>query len=401
MKLALALASVIALCPWSPLLAQNNPTEFGLAAGGGARPGAVVVSDYMETLEARGYNLNSHSLLIQTLDGSVTFADHRSGVAMNPASVTKVATTFAALARFGPGHRFETAFYADGKVDPKTRTLKGNLILESDGDPVISAKDVTAFAKRLYASGVRRVTGKVIVVGPFTYGNYFTTSMAIRRLPSVLQRAGVRVSGRAQIGQAARGTAVVRRLSAPLREIVHRTNAFSTNPTADRLGTAVGGSDALEAFLRLQVGDTMGDSMYVERASGLGPNRFTAAGTVELLRRMSIWLEANDMTLSDVLPVAGIDEGTLHERFKEDESRGTIVAKTGTMPRMEGGISTLAGAMSTRDYGVVLFAIFNTKGRVASFRGLQDTFLKSLLQDLGGSGRKSGATTAATGSHPR
>lgn len=396
MKLALALAFVLAFGSWNAAMTQNIPVEATPAESLAARPGAAAVSEYMATLESRGYNLNSHSVLIQTLDGSLTIADHRSEVAMNPASVTKVATTFAALARFGPRHRFETTFYADGKVDSKTRTLKGNLILESDGDPVLSAKDLTAFARRLSAAGVRRVTGKLIVVGPFTYGNYFTTSQALRRLPAVFQRAGIRVNGRAQPGQAVRGTAVVRQMSAQLKEIVHRTNAFSTNPTADRLGTAVGGSEALEAFLRLQVGETMS----VERASGLGPNRFTTHGTVELLRRMNLWLEANDMTLSDVLPVAGVDQGTLQERFKEDEARGTIVAKTGTMPRMEGGISTLAGAMSTRDYGVVLFAIFNTKGRVASFRGLQDAFLKNLLHDLGGPGRKPTVATT-TGSQLR
>ena len=46
---------------------------------------------------------------------STVLADHQSDVAFNPASVIKIATSFAALDKLGPEYHFETAFEADGR----------------------------------------------------------------------------------------------------------------------------------------------------------------------------------------------------------------------------------------------------------------------------------------------
>ncbi len=49
-----------------------------------------------------------------------------------------------------------------------------------------------------------------------------------------------------------------------------------------------------------------------------------------------------------------------------------------------GGVSTLAGIAYTRDHGPVIFAIFNTKGPVSTYRKLQDEFLKGFIVESGG-----------------
>src|SRR5207237_9050736 len=96
------------------------------------------------------------------------------------------------------------------------------------------------------------------------------------------------------------------------------------------------------------------------------------------------WLNVNNTHPQDVLPVAGVDAGTLHRRFTGEEFRGAIVAKTGTLPATDGGVSTLAGIAYTRDHGPVLFAIFNTKGPVATYRRLQDDLMKGFIVESGG-----------------
>src|SRR5687768_10910487 len=78
---------------------------------------------YLNNLVARGLNLDRQGLLIESLDGSVVIADHLSDTAFNPASVIKIATSFAALQKFGPDYQFETGFYIDGTLNKKTRTL--------------------------------------------------------------------------------------------------------------------------------------------------------------------------------------------------------------------------------------------------------------------------------------
>src|SRR5438093_714978 len=83
--------------------------------------------------------------------------------------VIKIATSFAALSKLGPAYHFETSFYADGPVDKKTRTLKGNLILQSTGDPVLTSIDVSRLVRDVVRAGISRVNGDLVVTGPFTY----------------------------------------------------------------------------------------------------------------------------------------------------------------------------------------------------------------------------------------
>ena len=63
---------------------------------------------------------------------------------------------------------------------------------------------------------------------------------------------------------------------------------------------------------------------------------------------------------------------------------GAIIGKTGTLPGTDGGVSTLAGIAYTRDRGPVIFAIFNTRGSVATYRKLQDEFMKGFIVESGG-----------------
>jgi D-alanyl-D-alanine carboxypeptidase len=103
-----------------------------------------------------------------------------------------------------------------------------------------------------------------------------------------------------------------------------------------------------------------------------------------MLRHLVLWLNFKNMLPQDVLPVAGMDPGTLRGRFSTVDFRGSIIGKTGTLPATDGGVSALAGLIYTHNRGVLLFAIFNTQGNVATFRRLQDHLLKELIAECGG-----------------
>jgi D-alanyl-D-alanine carboxypeptidase len=286
------------------------------------------------------------------------------------------------LYKLGPEYHFETAFYMTGEVNKKTRTLNGDLILLSTGDPVLNATDVSRLIRQVTLQGIGRVNGNVIVTGPFTYNAFLTTEVATKRLEGLLKKLGVRFNGSIQKGSM-RGTKIASHLSSSLRDIVFVQNAHSINQSAERLGEAVGGPRAVEKFLVQEVG--LGPSeISISRTSGLDYNRITPHGTIALMRHLVGWLNLHNMLPEDIMPVAGIDPGTLRGRFTNTESRGAIVAKTGTLPGTEGGVSALAGiAYTTR--GPILFAIFNTRGPVATYRRLQDNLVKDLLAECGGS----------------
>ena len=346
------------------------------------RLATVSETNYLNQLALKGFNLETQGLLIESLDGRTVYGELNSNVGFNPASVIKVATSFAALAKFGPEYHFETSFYTDGAVNKKTRTLNGNLILQSSGDPVLSSLDVSRLVRDIVHAGITRVSGDLVVTGPFTYGMFYSSDRAIKGLTQALKRAGVRV-GDTTTGGTPRGTKITSHVSSSLRDILFYQNAHSVNTIAERLGDALGGPKAVERFLIKDLGVAPND-ISISHSSGLDYNRITSRATVMLFRELVFWLNLNNMQPQDVLPVAGVDAGTLKRRFTGEEYRGAIIGKTGTLPATDGGVSTLAGIAYTRDHGPVIFAIFNTKGAVATYRKLQDSFLKGFIAESGG-----------------
>jgi D-alanyl-D-alanine carboxypeptidase len=211
---------------------------------------------------------------------------------------------------------------------------------------------------------------------------FYTTERATQGLVKALRRAGVKVQT-IEHGGTPRGTALASHTSSSLRDILFYQNAHSVNQTAERLGEAVGGPAAVEQFLIKDVGIAAKD-ISISHTSGLDYNRITARATVILFRELVFWLNLNNMQPQDVLPVAGVDAGTLSSRFRGEEYRGAIIGKTGTLPATDGGVSTLAGIVYTKDHGPVLFAIFNTKGSVSTYRKLQDELMKGFIIESGG-----------------
>jgi serine-type D-Ala-D-Ala carboxypeptidase/endopeptidase (penicillin-binding protein 4) len=346
------------------------------------RLASVSETNYLNQLALKGFNLETQGLLIESLDGRTVYADLNSGIGFNPASVIKVATSFAALAQFGPEFHFETGFYRDGEINKKTRTLTGDLVLKSTGDPVLTTIDVNRLVRDVVRAGIARVTGNLIVTGPLTYGLYETTERATVALARALRNSGIKLGGIVN-GGTPQGTQITTHISSSLRDILFYQNAHSVNVTAERLGEALGGPKAVERFLIKDLGVSPND-VSISSCSGLFINRITPRATIMMFRELVFWLNLNNMQPNDVLPTAGVDAGTLQRRFTGQEYRGAIVGKTGTLPATDGGVSTLAGILYTRDHGPVLFAIFNTKGSVSTYRRLQDDLLKGFIAESGG-----------------
>src|SRR5436853_1998889 len=175
MKYMKYLLSTTFLILWlfCPIQAQEVPTATN-APNGEIRPITPLAverlltassTNYLHRLALRGFSLESQGVLIESLDGRTVYADLNSSVGFNPASVIKVATSFAALSKLGPEYHFETGFYADGAINKKTRTLNGNLILATTGDPMLTSLDVARLVHEVISSGIRRGTGDHVVTG--------------------------------------------------------------------------------------------------------------------------------------------------------------------------------------------------------------------------------------------
>ncbi len=81
--------------------------------------------------------------------------------AMNPASVMKLITTYAALDLLGRDYRWRTEAYLGGPLD--NGTLLGDLILKGHGDPKITIEQWQVFMADLRARGLERITGDLVL----------------------------------------------------------------------------------------------------------------------------------------------------------------------------------------------------------------------------------------------
>jgi len=139
--LALALGSAAAF-------AQSRPTTL---------PEAVTTA-----LARARVPLEAVSLLVVDADGkSAPRLSHRADAAMNPASVMKLVTTYAALDLLGPAYTWRTPVWLDGTVHDGV--LKGNLSIAGQGDPKLVLERLWLLLRRVQGLGIRKIEGDIVL----------------------------------------------------------------------------------------------------------------------------------------------------------------------------------------------------------------------------------------------
>ena len=332
---------------------------------------------------------------VEAADGTVLVAQAAS-LAVHPASVSKVPTSLALLRKLGPAHRFETRFVSRGAVEGGA--LRGDLRVEADGDPFFVDENALVVALELRKLGVRSVAGGFALRGPLLF-NWQEERAALRlrralegKVPpaawsavrSARREAGATppalafVTGTKPAGGPDR-TLLTHR-SEPLVPLLKALNGYSNN-VFGWLAGAAGGIAAVEAEARASVPAAYRDEITLGDGAGTNPrNRLSPRAAVALLRALEREAAASGASLADLLPVAGVDPGTLRRRLDGPGERGRVAAKTGTYG--DYGACALAGALRTRSRGVVYFAILNHRVPIEDARRRQDAFVRALLASL-------------------
>ena len=385
---------------------QPSSTPFVTKTGSSAPVVATRKTSFavLADMEIPGFS----GILVEDLNGNVVF-DSYSNYAFNPASNVKVATAYAVLKTFGPDYRFPTNVWTDGQIDTISGTLYGNLYI-SGRDPVFSYEHAVAIASELNRSGVKSITGDLIVTDNFAMNlntsaqrasSTLLTTMDSAKRPVAATRAwqnylvssgrysqvtgvpSVSISGGVYVQAIPTNAKLLfSHESTPMREIVKTTLCYSNNFLSERLGDMLGGSYAVARIVQ-QNAQIQPQEFSLQSSSGLGINRVTPIAMMKLLRVLRKELARNKMTFADIMPVAGIDKGTLERRFDTDFSRGSVVGKTGTLGSTDGGVSSLAGEIQTKQ-GKLLFVIFNQRGSVNRFRTFQNSLVSIIQGQLGG-----------------
>ncbi|MFY9554510.1 MAG: D-alanyl-D-alanine carboxypeptidase [Blastocatellia bacterium] len=378
-----------------------DATVFGVVTAPERRP-LQALSEYIDSIQIRGQSPDDQGVLVETLDRGQPIAEHNADVTFNPASVMKLATSLVALTSFGPDYRYRTNFLADGVLDPASRTLDGNLVIEGNANPMFSLFDAQEVALQLSRLGVSRVTGGLRITGQFYYfatgyHSNLSPETSAAKLHAALQKAGIRIEKPPVFGEKS-GTILLSHYSDPLVSILLYQNAHSSNAVAEVVGASLGGPQVIQNYLVKRLGLSEGE-IFVGRASGLDFNRITPRASLKVLRALVKVLTNHGLKAEDVMAVAGIDSGTLRTRLGDEAVRGSVIAKTGTLVSLDNGVSTLVGIAYTRAEGPLLFAVFNSGGNVHAYRRLQDQFIEQIIAETGGAlaaGRKEDALADTT-----
>ena len=137
------LACCLLLLASGAALAQALPPEFERALAEGGLPADAVV------------------VLVAPAEGGPPRVAHRLDAPVNPASVAKLATTFAALDLLGPTFAWTTPVYFDGPV--RGGVLEGNLVIKGQGDPKLVIERLWLLLRKVQALGVHTIAGDIVL----------------------------------------------------------------------------------------------------------------------------------------------------------------------------------------------------------------------------------------------
>jgi D-alanyl-D-alanine carboxypeptidase/D-alanyl-D-alanine-endopeptidase (penicillin-binding protein 4) len=348
-------------------------------------------------------------VLIETLDGKTVSAQADDQL-FNPASSVKLATALVALRTFGPDHRFTTGFWTDGSFDKATGTIQGNLYV-TGRDPSFHHEHAVMVARQLNSLGIRTISGDLIIAPGFTMnfnwsargsGELLYDTLDVARRSSEAVRAwtyertalgdqsslqtvsSLTVMGNVNVGPVAPGARLLlTHKSSKLADVLKVLLCYSNNFMAERIGDSLGGRESVMHQLVITLGIPPGE-VQLATLSGLGINRVTPRAMMKILRGLRAELQKNKLSPADIMPVAGIDPGTLEDRFTGPAWQGSVIAKTGTLARTDGGASSLVGQMRTKNGDTLLFVIMNEHGSVLRFRSNQDYLVMQVQNSRGG-----------------
>ncbi|NEQ54306.1 MAG: D-alanyl-D-alanine carboxypeptidase, partial [Leptolyngbya sp. SIO3F4] len=322
-----------------------------------------ILNDYVAGLTGLGFSADQQSVAIDV--GRYPIARHQESRRLPAASLTKVATTLAALETYDIDHQFETFVGWRGTI--VNGTLQGDLIIKGAYDPLFVWEEGITLGNTLQQLGIQQVTGSLLVIDQFVM-NFNTNPLAsgellkqsmnsatwgwevdkqYATLPPGTPKPTLQIQGPVKVVSAAPAIDqasgwLIRHKSLPLAIILKAMNIYSNNVMAEMVANLSGGA-ANVVNIAEQIGVTPGEISLIN-GSGLGEdNQLSARAVIVLMQAIQDRLQTKNLNFADLFPVAGTDVGTLIDRTLPINAS----VKTGSLAV----VSALAGAFPTEEKG--------------------------------------------------
>ncbi|GAP96212.1 D-alanyl-D-alanine carboxypeptidase [Leptolyngbya sp. NIES-2104] len=352
-----------------------------------------LVQPYLAKLAAQGYPSSAQGLWIQT--GNQLLANHQGTTPLSAASLTKVATSLAALQTYGVDHRFQTIVGTNGTIE--NGVVKGDLIVQGGDDPLFVWEEAIALGNALSQQGIKQVTGDLIVTGRF-FMNFETdlgkTGTLLKQglnaktwsseviaqyetLPAGTPKPQIAIAGSVKVAANPPSfKTIARHQSLPLPELLKRMNRFSNNAMAEIVASSIGGAKVV-SFKAAQAAGVPQTEVILVNGSGLAvENRISPRAVCSMFLAIDQLLKPSKMTIGDIFAIVGTDEGILDGR----KLPTGLVTKSGSLNE----VSALAGVLPTSKNGLVWFVIMNGGGaNLEGFRSGQEALLNSFANQWG------------------
>jgi serine-type D-Ala-D-Ala carboxypeptidase/endopeptidase (penicillin-binding protein 4) len=130
----------------------------------------VLPAEFSTALARAGVPREAVSVMVTALPATVPAPEqappaarlsHRAELALNPASVMKLITTYAGLDILGDDYTWTNRVYYDGFV--VNGVLDGNLVIRGSGDPKLVLERIEDLFKQVRAKGVREIKGDIVL----------------------------------------------------------------------------------------------------------------------------------------------------------------------------------------------------------------------------------------------
>ncbi|BAU13448.1 hypothetical protein LEP3755_39870 [Leptolyngbya sp. NIES-3755] len=349
-----------------------------------------IVKDYLEFLNRQGLKSEDQGIWLQS--GSNLLLSNRGTNPIPAASLTKVATSLAALQTWGAEHQFETVMSSTGTIE--NGTLKGDLVIQGGGDPLFLWEDAIAIGNTLQKLGINRISGNLIIHGSFMMSFREDATKSGELLKKALNsktwdedireefgnaemiRPTIEIKGSVQTGSATPTQVLLKYRSLPLVHLLKYLNVHSQNEMSQMLANNLGGAKTVIEKAS-KAANISPDELRLVNGSGLGTdNRISPHAACAMFAAIERTMHPLNLSIADFFPTSGVDQiGTLEDRSIPKQS----VIKTGTLNQ----VSALAGVVPTRDRGLVWFAIINRGTDILELRHQQDLLLQALQKEWG------------------
>ena len=139
-----------------PALSQPRPQPQSPSQAKPALPAAVI-----EALNRAQVPPDGVAVLVKEVGAKEAILAQNIDRSMNPASVMKLVTTYAALELLGPTYTWKTDVLIAGEL--RGGTLNGDLVLRGSGDPKLTVERFWLLLRHLRERGLRSINGDLIL----------------------------------------------------------------------------------------------------------------------------------------------------------------------------------------------------------------------------------------------